>query len=103
MQNVTLHFEQIACRAGFRVGADGRLNLPPTQLAADALCHAALSLLPEWTPGSPAVAVTLTGAGPVWGHLCIAHALHGRAALLSYVAPNTPDGIVVFNHGTGHD
>lgn len=36
---------------------------PPTQLSADALCHAALSLLPQWEPGSPAIAVTLTGAG----------------------------------------
>ena len=100
MDNVTLHFEQISHRAGFQTGTDGRLNLPPTQLAADALCHAALSLLPQWEPGSPAIAVTLTGAGPVWGHLAIAHALHGRAARLSYVAPNTPDPIVIFNHGT---
>ena len=100
MQTITLDFADIAARAGFQPGPDGRLNLPATQLSADALCHAALSLLPDWTPGSPAIAVVLTGAGPVWGHLAIAHALHGRAARLSYVAPNAPDGIVVFNHGT---
>ena len=100
MDTITLDFTAIAARAGFQPGPDGRLNLPPTQLSADALCHAALSLLPDWAPGSPAIAVTLTGAGPVWGHLCIAHALHGRAARLAYVAPNTPDPIVIFNHGT---
>ncbi|NCA72715.1 MAG: hypothetical protein EOM91_22190 [Sphingobacteriia bacterium] len=99
MQAITLDFAQIAYRAGFKPGNDGRLNLPATQLAADALCHAALSLLPDWAPGSPAIDVILTGAGPVWGHLAIAHALHGRAARLSYVAPNTPDPIVIFAHG----
>ena len=100
METITLDFATIAGRAGFQPEHDGRLNLPPTQLSADALCHAALSLLPQWAPGSPAIAVTLTGAGPVWGHLAIAHAPHGRAARLSYVAPNTPDPIVIFNHGT---
>ena len=100
MQTITLDFAAIAAQAGFLPGSDGRLNLPATQLSADVLCHAALSLLPQWEPGQPAIAVTLTGAGPVWGHLAIAHALHGRAARLAYVAPNTPDGIVIFNHGT---
>ena len=100
MQTITLDFAAIAATAGFQPGTDGRLNLPATQLSADALCHAALSMLPTWEPGQPAIAVTLTGAGPVWGHLAIAHALHGRAARLAYVAPNAPDGIVIFNHGT---
>lgn len=99
MDTITLDFAAIATQAGFQPGTDGRLNLPATQLSADALCHAALSLLPQWAPGSPAIAVVLTGAGPVWGHLAIAHALHGRAARLAYTAPNTPDPIVIFNHG----
>lgn len=42
--------------------------------------------------------VTLTGAGPVWGHLVIAHALHGRVPTLTYAAPNAPD-ITVWAHG----
>jgi hypothetical protein len=100
METITLDFSAIAEHAGFQAGPDGRLNLPPTQLSADALCYAALNLLPAWSPGSPAIAVTLTGAGPVWGHLAIAHALHGRAARLTYSAPNAPEGIIIFNHGT---
>ena len=100
MQTITLDFAAIAATAGFQPGNDGRLNLPPTQMSADALCHAALSMLPEWAPGSNVIAVMLTGAGPVWGHLAIAHAMHGRAARLAYVAPNTPEPIVIFNHGT---
>jgi hypothetical protein len=99
METITLDFGAIANRAGFRAGEDGRLNLAAEQATADRLCQAAMSLLPEWAPGSPSIAVILTGAGPVWGHLAIAHALHGRAARLAYAASNTPNPIVVFNHG----
>jgi hypothetical protein len=48
--------------------------------------------------------VVLTGAGPVWLYLKIAHALHGKAKKLSYKSPalqneKNPDGIVVvFDH-----
>ena len=95
----TLDFTAIAAKAGFETGADGRLNLPATQETADALARSALAMLPPFVPcGDAPIAVTLTGAGPVWGHLCIAHALHGRAAKLVYSAPNAP-AITVFAHG----
>ena len=98
METITLEFNAIAAHAGFEPGADGRLNLPATQETADALARGALALLPPFVPGDAPITVTLTGAGPVWGYLCIAHALHGRAARLVYSAPNAP-AITVFSHG----
>lgn len=94
----TLTFNAIAERAGFLPGPDGKLNLPAEQATADALAAASVSLLGEWQPGDDPVDVTLTGPGPVWGYLAIAHALHGRAVRLAYSAPNAPS-IVVFAHG----
>lgn len=41
--------------------------------------------------------VVLTGAGPVWLYLKIAHALHGKARKLIYRSPVTGD-IVIFDH-----
>jgi hypothetical protein len=41
--------------------------------------------------------VVLTGAGPVWLYLSIAHALHGKAKKLSYRSPVIGD-IVIFDH-----
>jgi len=41
--------------------------------------------------------VTLTGAGPVWLYLKIAHALHGRARKLTYTSPVTGE-VVIFDH-----
>lgn len=41
--------------------------------------------------------VTLTGAGPVWLYLKIAHALHGKCLRLCYRSPATGD-VVVFDH-----
>lgn len=93
-----LNFSAIAAQAGFAPGADGKLNLPATQAAADALAAASVALLPDWRPGEPSISVTLTGPGPVWGYLAIAHALHGRVAQLIYAAPNAPE-ITVFAHG----
>jgi hypothetical protein len=95
---LTLTFNQIAAQAGFAPGSDGKLSLPATQETADALAAASVALLPAWTPGDAPMAMTLTGAGPVWGYLAIAHALHGRVARLVYAAPNAPE-IVVFSHG----
>jgi hypothetical protein len=41
--------------------------------------------------------VTLTGPGPVWLYLCLAHTLHGKALILNYDSPVS--GLVeVFNH-----
>ena len=98
MKETVLNFTEIAADAGFETGADGRLNLPATQATADALSVSAQTLLGEFEPGSEPVDVILTGAGPVWGYLAIAHGLHGRAVRLTYSAPNA-DGIVIFNHG----
>ena len=41
--------------------------------------------------------VVLTGQGPVWLYLKIAHALHGKARKLIYRSPVTGD-VVVFDH-----
>lgn len=41
--------------------------------------------------------VVLTGQGPVWLYLKIAHALHGKARRLTYRSPVTGD-IVIFDH-----
>jgi hypothetical protein len=41
--------------------------------------------------------VVLTGAGPVWLYLKIAHALHGVVRRLIYRSPVTGD-VVIFDH-----
>lgn len=41
--------------------------------------------------------VVLTGAGPIWLYLKIAHALHGKARKLIYRSPVTGD-VLIFNH-----
>jgi hypothetical protein len=41
--------------------------------------------------------VVLTGAGPVWLYLKIAHALHGKAKRLIYRSPVAGD-VVIFDH-----
>jgi hypothetical protein len=41
--------------------------------------------------------VVLTGAGPVWLYLKLAHALHGKARRLIYRSPASGD-VVIFNH-----
>lgn len=41
--------------------------------------------------------VCLTGPGPVWLYLRLAHALHGRARKLIYQSPVTGD-VVIFDH-----
>lgn len=97
---ISLDFNIIAARAGFAPDATGRLNLPATQETADALGVAALDIIGPWTPGDAPISATLTGAGPVWGHLAIAHAVHGRVAALTFAAPNIPgEGIRIFSHG----
>ncbi|MCP5535449.1 MAG: hypothetical protein H7A51_04345 [Akkermansiaceae bacterium] len=45
-------------------------------------------------PGSD---VTITGHGPVWLYLRLAHALHGIARILIYDSPVTGP-VVIFNH-----
>jgi CRISPR-associated Csx3 family protein len=41
--------------------------------------------------------IVLTGKGPVWLYLSIAHALHGIAKKLIYRSPVTGD-VVIFDH-----
>lgn len=41
--------------------------------------------------------VVLTGAGPMWLYLKVAHALHGKARRLIYRSPVTGD-VVIFDH-----
>jgi CRISPR-associated protein Csx3 len=41
--------------------------------------------------------VVLTGQGPIWLYLKIAHALHGKAKKLIYRSPVTGD-VVIFDH-----
>lgn len=41
--------------------------------------------------------IILTGAGPVWLYLKIAHALHGKARRLIYRSPVTGD-VIIFDH-----
>lgn len=98
MRQVTMKFDQIASEAGFRAGPDGKLNIPATQESADKLASVCNDLVGGWEPGDEKATVTLTGAGPVWGYLCIAHALHGRCAKLIYAAPNAT--VTVWDHGT---
>lgn len=64
--------------------------------------NAKLSSLPSYIEKANALAgegndVILTGAGPVWMYLKIAHALHGRARKLIYRSPVTGD-VVIFDH-----
>ncbi|MBI3248488.1 MAG: hypothetical protein HYZ50_18455 [Deltaproteobacteria bacterium] len=61
-----------------------------------------LSSLPEYIEKVLKLAgqgneVILTGAGPVWLYLKIAHALHGKAKKLTYRSPVTGD-VVIFDH-----
>jgi hypothetical protein len=49
----------------------------------------------ELVPGG--ADVTLTGNGPVWLYLRLAHALHGRARRLLYDSPVTGP-VEIFNH-----
>lgn len=63
---------------------------------------AKLSSLPEYTEQAVNMAgegneVVLTGAGPVWLYIKIAHALHGKAKKLIYRSPVTGD-VVIFDH-----
>lgn len=63
---------------------------------------AKLDLLPEYEAKAVELAgsghdVTLTGAGPVWLYLRLAHALHGKCRSLNYDSPVTGP-VVIFDH-----
>jgi len=46
--------------------------------------------------------VVLTGQGPVWLYLKIAHTLHGKVSRLSYDSPVTGE-VVIFEHSPFND
>lgn len=63
---------------------------------------AKLAELPEYEAKVKALAgsgneVTLTGRGPIWLYLRIAHALHGTSRKLIYNSPVTGD-VVIYDH-----
>ena len=63
---------------------------------------AKLALLPEYEAAAVTLAgngneVTLTGAGPVWLYLRLAHCLHGKVRKLCYDSPVTGE-VVIFDH-----
>ncbi len=63
---------------------------------------AKLALLESYVEKALSVAgdgneVILTGSGPIWLYLKIAHALHGKAKRLIYRSPVTGD-VVIFDH-----
>lgn len=63
---------------------------------------AKLAALPEYIAKAVEMAgegneVILTGAGPVWLYLKVAHALHGKAKKLSYTSPASGD-VLIFDH-----
>lgn len=63
---------------------------------------AKLALLLEYEAKAIALAgegadITLTGAGPVWLYLRLAHVLHGKCRSLAYDSPVT-GAVVIFDH-----
>ncbi|MCO5050707.1 MAG: CRISPR-associated protein Csx3 [Verrucomicrobiae bacterium] len=48
----------------------------------------------------PGADVTLTGPGPVWLYLRLAHRLHGRVRILTYTSP-VSGPVEIFNHNPG--
>ncbi len=94
----TLSFEEIAIRAGYEPDANGRFSLKPSDETAQMLTEAALILVGKWRPGMPALVLTLTGAGPIWGYLAIAEGLRSRVLALKYAAPNAA-AILIWSRG----
>jgi hypothetical protein len=100
IEKVAIEFASLASLAGFPVDSTGKASLPATQETADRLAAEAVAYCGgHWVPGMARVEVVITGAGPVWAYLVIAHALHGRCVRLTYAAPNAT--IVVFDHAGG--
>lgn len=63
---------------------------------------AKLTDLPEYETRARELAgngneVTLTGQGPIWLYLRIAHSLHGKVRKLCYDSPVTGE-VVIFDH-----
>jgi len=70
------------------------LYKPTVQAKLDSLSQYESEALSRVPPGDD---VTLTGPGPVWLYLRLAHVLHGRARKLTYDSPVTGP-VVIFDH-----
>ena len=98
VQQLTVHFDDVANLAGFEKNNEGRIVLPNTQEVAAKLANAAIMCIGGyWQPGMPSRDVTMTGAAPVWAWLKIGHELHGQCVRFTYVAPQGE--FEIFNHG----
>lgn len=89
-----LNMELLYSRAGFAKKADGSFVLPNNQSTADTLAVLAQEAVCLY---HAPVDLVITGAGPVWAYLKIAHALHGKVARLTYKSPVIE--VEIFNHG----
>ena len=79
--------------------SDDTVTIDVRALFADA---AKLSDLSEYVKKAQELAgegkiIVLTGQGPIWLYLKIAHALHGKARRLIYRSPVTGD-VIIFDH-----
>lgn len=79
-----------------------RITIDLEILYRDATGEAKLNMLPEYIKKALTIAgdgneIVLTGRGPIWLYLKIAHALHGRVKKLIYNSPVTGD-VVIFDH-----
>ncbi len=80
--------------------------MPPITIDIEALYSctetAKLADLTEYEDKAKALAgsgneVILTGRGPIWLYLKVAHALHGKARKLVYDSPVTGE-VIIFDH-----
>ena len=96
---MNLSIPDLLVAAGAEDVGGGKVYAPSTPEFASALATAAVAAVGgPWTPGQPAIPpVTLTGAGPVWAYLIVAHALHGLVPSLQYAAPSA--SITIYKHG----
>jgi hypothetical protein len=81
--------------------AEKRVTLDLSTLYA-ATKQAKLADLPKYERAAldqvpPGADATLTGKGPIWLYLRIAHALHGRVRILTFDSPNTGP-VEIINH-----
>jgi CRISPR-associated Csx3 family protein len=79
-----------------------RITIDMEMLYKDITREAKLNTLPEYINKAVNLAgegneIVLTGKGPIWLYLKVAHALHGKAKKLIYNSPVTGD-VVIFDH-----
>lgn len=94
MKQTIIDITHLASKAGFDQKPDGSYVLPNSQETADTLAKLAVDAVKDETER---LDIILTGGAPIWAHLKVAHALHGRALRLTYKSPIVE--IQIFNHG----